>query len=130
VKQSGQLDGTEEFSTSGHVGVLEEQEPQGCVEQLARFFPQALPIRLRAQVSAVRSGSAKLQESVTVEFAAPDCAIFASILPLEFDDRVRMEREGKSRKAEATVIGVQYHAGRKAVAVKFTQGPCEWVTLP
>jgi len=130
VKQSGQLDGTEAFSTSGHVGVLEEQEPQGCVEQLARFFPQALPIRLRAQVSAVRSGSAKLQESVTVEFAAPDCAIFASILPLEFDDRVRMEREGKSRKAEATVIAVQYHAGRKAVAVKFTQGPCEWVTLP
>lgn len=100
------------------------------MDQLARFFPQALPVRLLAQVSAVRSGNAKLHESVTVEFAAPDYAIFASTLPLEFDDRVRLEREGNSRKAEATVIAVQYHAGRKAVAVKFTQGPCEWVMLP
>jgi hypothetical protein len=25
---------------------------------------------------------------------------------------------------------VQYHDGRKAVAVKFTQGPCDWVTQP
>jgi hypothetical protein len=129
VKRSGHLDGSE-ASTSGHVGVLEQQEAQGCVEQLARFFPQALPVRLRVQVGAVRSGSTKPKEAVTVEFAAPDCAIFASTLPLEFDDRVRLEREGKSRKAEATVIAVQYHAGRKAVAVKFTQGPCEWVMLP
>ena len=124
------MDGSGALSASGHVGVLESQETPGCVEQLARFFPQALPVRLRAQVSAIRSGTAKLQEAVTVEFAAPDCAIFASALPLEFDDRVRLEREGKSRKAEATVIAVQYHAGRKAIAVKFTQGPCEWVMLP
>jgi hypothetical protein len=124
------MDGSGAIATAGHVGVVEQQEAQGCVEQLARFFPQALPVRLRAQVSAIRSGSAKLHEAVTVEFAAPDCAIFASALPLEFDDRVRLEREGKSRKAEATVIAVQYHAGRKAVAVKFTQGPCEWVTQP
>jgi hypothetical protein len=130
VKQSGQLDGIEAFSTSGHVGVLEQQETQGCVEQLARFFPQALPVRLRAHVSAVRSGSAKLHEAVTVEFASPDFAIFASSLPLEFDDRVRLEQEGKSRKADATVIAVQYHDGRKAVAVKFAQAPCEWVMLP
>jgi hypothetical protein len=130
VRRTGQRDGSTAISTSGHVGIIEQQEVHGCVEQLARFFPQALPVRLRAQVSAVRSGSAKLHEAVTVEFAASDCAIFASALPLEFDDRVRLEREGKSRKAEATVIAVQYHAGRKAIAVKFTQGPCEWVTQP
>ena len=130
MKRSGHPDGTEALSASGHVGVLEDREAPGCVEQLARFFPQALPVRLRAQVSAVRSGNSKLQEAVTVEFAAPDCAIFASALPLEFDDRVRLEREGKSRKADATVIAVQYHDGRKAVAVKFTQGPCDWVMLP
>jgi hypothetical protein len=130
VKRTGQQGGSEAFSASGHVGVLEPHETQGCVEQLARFFPQALPVRLRAQVTAVRSGSSKLHESVIVDFAAPECAIFASTLPLEFDDRVRLEREGKSRKAEATVVAVQYHAGRKAVAVKFTQGPCEWVMLP
>jgi len=51
-------------------------------------------------------------------------------LPLEFDDRVRLERDQKGRAAEANVIAVQYHEGRKAVAVKFTQGPCDWVTQP
>jgi hypothetical protein len=25
---------------------------------------------------------------------------------------------------------VQYHEGRKAVAVKFAQGPCDWVMQP
>jgi hypothetical protein len=130
VKRSGQLDGSEALSASAHVGVLEDQAAPACVHQLARFFPQASPVRLRAQVTAVRSGNAKLQEAVVVEFAAPDCAIFASALPLEFDDRVRLEREGKSRKAEATVIAMQYHEGRKAVAVKFTQGPCDWVMQP
>lgn len=130
VRRPGHLDGTAASSTSGHAGVVEEQATQDCVEQLARFFPQASPVRLQARVSAVRSGNTKLHESVTVEFAAPDCAIFASTLPLEFDDRVRLEREGKSSKAEAVVIAVQYQARRKAVAVKFAQGPCEWVMLP
>jgi hypothetical protein len=130
VKRSGQLEGSKASSTSGHAGVLEQQEAPGCVDLLARFFPKALPVRLRAKVSAVRSGSARLHEAVTVEFAAPDYAIFASTLPLEFDDRVRLEREGISRKAEAVVIAVQYHEGRKAVAVKFAQAPCDWVTQP
>lgn len=100
------------------------------MDQLARFFPHALPARLQVQVAAIRSSNAKLREVVTVEFAGADCAIFASTLPLEFDDRVRLEREGNFRKADATVIAVQYHAGRKALAVKFTQGPCDWVTQP
>jgi len=129
VRRTGQQ-GTEAVLASGQVGLVEQQESQDCVQQLARFFPNALPVRLRAQVSAVRSGTVKHHEAVTIEFPATDCAIFASSLPLEFDDRVRLEREGKSRKADATVIAVQYHDGRKAVAVKFAQAPCEWVMLP
>jgi hypothetical protein len=109
---------------------LEQQGAQSCVDQLARFFPQASPARLQVQVTAIRSGNAKLRERATIEFAAVDCAIFASTLPLEFDDRVRLERDGKFRNTDAIVIAVQYHAGRKAVAVKFTQGPCNWVTQP
>jgi hypothetical protein len=94
---------------------------QGCAEQLAQFFPNAAP---------VRGGHAKLREATVLEFAAADFAIFISTLPLEFDDRVRLERNPKTRHADATVIAVQYHEGRKAVAVRFTQGPCEWVTQP
>ena len=108
---------------------LPDQE-QGCAEQLARFFPQAAAVRIPVQVTALRGGRTKLREAATVEFAAPDFAIFLSTLPLEFDDRVRLERDRKGRAAEATVIAVQYHEGRKAVAVKFAQGPCDWVTQP
>jgi hypothetical protein len=71
-----------------------------------------------------------LREAATIEFGTADFGIFLSTLPLEFDDRVRLERARKGRAAEATVIAVQYHEGRKAVAVKFTQGPCDWVTQP
>jgi hypothetical protein len=113
-------------STGPTTPVLE----QGCAEQLVPFFPQAAPVRIPVQVTALRGGHTKLREATVLEFAAADFAIFVSTLPLEFDDRVRLERSPKLRPADATVIAVQYHEGRKAVAVRFTQGPCEWVTQP
>ena len=65
-----------------------------------------------------------------MEFGGPLYAIFLSTLPLEFDDRVKLQRDSQGRTAEATVIAVQYHEGRKAVAVRFSTGPCDWVTQP
>jgi hypothetical protein len=87
-------------------------------------------MRLPVQVTALRGGSMKLREATVLEFGAPDFAIFISTLPLEFDDRVRLERNPKGQVADATVVAVQYHEGRKAVAVRFAQGPCAWVTQP
>jgi hypothetical protein len=110
--------------------VVLPENVQGCAEQLARFFPQAVAVRVPVQVTALRGGNMKLREATVLEFGAPDFAIFLSTLPLEFDDRVRLERDAKKRAADATVIAVQYHEGRKAVAVRFAQGPCEWVTQP
>jgi hypothetical protein len=103
---------------------------QGCTEQLARFFPQVAAVRVPVQVTALRGGHTKLREAAVVEYAAAGFAIFVSTLPLEFDDRVRLERSQKTHAADATVIAVQYHEGRKAVAVRFIKGPCEWVTQP
>ena len=111
-------------------GLTLTEREQGCAEQLARFFPQTAPLRVPVQVTALRGGHTKLREATLLEFAAADVAIFVSTLPLEFDDRVRLERNPKARTADATVIAVQYHEGRKAVAVRFTQGLCEWVTKP
>lgn len=68
-----------------------------------------------------------MREATVVEFSSPDHAIFLSTLPLEFGDRVRLEAGPKETPAEATVDAVQYHDGRKAVAVRFLQGPCNWV---
>jgi hypothetical protein len=48
-------------------------------------------------------------------------------LPLEFDDKVRLEGSRKAYTADATVVAVQYHGGQKAVAVKFLRGPNHWM---
>ena len=111
-------------------GVTLTEGEHGCAGQLARFFPQASPVRVAVQVTALRGGSTKLREATVLEFGAAELAIFLSSLPLEFDDRVSIERDRKGRAAHAKVIAVQYHEGQKAVAVKFTQGPCDWVTRP
>lgn len=111
-------------------GVALPEREQGCAEQLARFFPQAVALRVPVQITALRGGSMKLREATVLEFAAADFAIFLSTLPLEFDDRVRLERDREGRSVDATVVAVQYHDGRKAVAVRFAQGPCAWVTQP
>jgi len=103
----------------------------GCAEQLARFFPAAAPVRVPVQVTALRGGRAKLREATVLEFGGAQHAIFLSTLPLEFEDRVRLEHDSHGvAAADATVVAVQYHEGRKAVAVKFTQGSCDWVKQP
>lgn len=100
---------------------------QDCAEQLARFFPQTRPVRIPVQVSAARGGQTRLREAAIVEFGGPQHAIFLSSLPLEFDDRVQLEVPGEGSPKVATVVGVQYQEGRKAVAVRFFEGPCDWV---
>lgn len=101
-----------------------------CAEQLARFFPQVIRVRIPVQVTSLRGGETQLREATVVEFGGREHAIFLSTLPLEFDDRVRVDATREGRPAEAAVVAVQYHEGRKAVAVRFLQGPCEWVTQP
>lgn len=105
-------------------------EQPGCAEQLARFFSQVLPIRLPVQVTALRRGGAKLRDATVLEFGSVQHAIFVSNLPLEFDDHVRLQRAPQGPEADAVVVAVHYHEGQKAVAVRFTQGPCNWTRQP
>lgn len=100
---------------------------KSCAEQLARFFPQASSVRVPVQVTSPRGGVTNLREATIVEFSSAQHAIFLSTLPLEFGDRVRLEARPEGYQTEATVDAVQYHEGRKAVAVRFLQGPCNWV---
>lgn len=105
-------------------------EVPACTAQLARFFPLVAAVRIPVQVTALRNGNTRLREAAVIEFVGAEHAIFSSSLPLEFDDRVRLERDRKGRSAEAAVVAVQYHEGRKAVAVRFLQGASDWVTQP
>ena len=102
-------------------------QQQTCAEQLARFFPGVSSVRIPVQVTALRGGNTRLRESTMVQFAGLEHVIFVSSLPLEFDDNVRLAGNRKSFSSDATVVAVQYHDGRKAVAVKFLRGPCHWM---
>ncbi|HWZ97191.1 MAG TPA: hypothetical protein VN025_05465 [Candidatus Dormibacteraeota bacterium] len=99
-----------------------------CAEQLARFFRGIAPVRIPANVTAARAGSSQIQESVVVEFCGPEHAIFRSVLPLEYNDDVRLAAHAIEGQLNARVVAVQYHEGLKAVAVRFQSGPCHWVT--
>lgn len=106
-----------------------EAEEAGCAA-LARFFPEASQVRVSVQVTALRGGNARLREASVVEFATPEHAILVTSLPLEFDDKVRLEGSRKMYSVDATVVGVQYHGEQKAVALKLLRGPCHWMMQP
>lgn len=111
-----------QFNESTHIA-----EQQTCTEQLARFFPGVTAVRLPVQVTALRGGATRLREASLIEFAGLEHAILVSGLPLEFDDKVRLEGSRKADTADATVVAVQYHGGQKAVAVKFLRGHNRWI---
>jgi hypothetical protein len=101
-----------------------------CAEQLARFFPEAKTVRIRAMLRPLRSGADQVREPVVVEFASAKRGIFSSKLPLEFDDRVRISDEEGTAECDATVVAVQYHDGEKAVAVQSADKQIFWVKRP
>jgi hypothetical protein len=110
------------------MGIIADET--GCAEQLVKFFPKLSAIRIPVRVSSLRAGQAKLQESAVLDFGAGEIAIFLSNLPIEFDDRVRISQQDGKRSVEAAVIALQYHEGRKAVAVRFLNGACDWMRQP
>jgi len=102
----------------------------GGTDQLARFFPDAEAVQVRVVLTPLRNAAGKVSESVLVEFASSERAIFSSTLPLEFDDRVRLTQAQGRGESDATVVAIQYHDGRKAIAVQFAGGHCDWVKRP
>src|SRR6516165_5403885 len=103
---------------------------RGCAELWDHFFPKLPLVRIPVEVVLLRSVQKRLRESTGVEYGTNEFAIFLSNLALEFDDRVRLIREGMGKPAEAAVIALQYHEGSKAVAVRFLEGPCDWMVHP
>jgi len=78
-------------------------------------------------IKPMRAGADQVRESVVVEFASAEKAIFSSRSPLEFDDRVRISDARGNAECVAAVIAVQYHDGSKAVAVQFADKQIFWV---
>jgi hypothetical protein len=111
------------------------------VSRLARFFPEATPVRIPIKLSRAQSknngngngdGTAHENENVffqdtVIEFGTPREVLFVVNRPLEFADRVLLESNDGSLRADASVVAVQYHPERTAVAVRFLKHVPNWI---
>jgi hypothetical protein len=95
--------------------------------KLAKFFPDATPVRIPVQLSRAGNPEQASSESTVIEFGTPREILFASALPLEFADMVRVRNSDGTLDAEACVVAVQYNAGRTAVAARFTRQVPNWI---
>jgi hypothetical protein len=112
-----------------------------AVAGLARFFPEAAPVRIPVQLArlmesgkphpgtleANRSLGANFTESTVIEFGTSREVLFACSTPLEFSDIVRLRNSDGSLDTEASVVAVQYHPGRTVVAARFCREVPNWI---
>jgi hypothetical protein len=113
------------------------------VSRLARFFPEATPVRIpiklsrthtngnsngNGDVSGPENENVFFQDTV-IEFGTPREVLFMVDRPLEFADHVLVESIDGSLHAEASVVAVQYHRHpeRTVVAVRFLKHVPNWI---
>jgi len=125
------------------------------VSRLARFFPDATPVRIPIKLSRTQSsnngngngnGNANANangngdqtaheqasenvffQDTVIEFGTPQEVLFVLDRPLQFADRVLVESNDGTLHAEAFVVAVQYHLERTAVAVRFLKHVPNWI---
>lgn len=122
-------------------------EKSASVAELARFFPEATPVRIPVQftrrISANRinpnrtdakddcqQNGAEAGESTVIEFGTSREVLFACSTPLEFADILRLRNSDGSLDIEASVVAVQYHPGRTIVAARFVTEVPNWIVKP
>lgn len=119
------------------MGAIRSQGSPGCVGRLAEFFPAAVPVRIPVQVMKIarsigkspvcESTVASAAEQTVIEFGTPGEVIFASGLPLEFEDTVRMKNFDGSFDVSAEIIAMQLDQGKTAVAARFLEDVTNWI---
>jgi len=121
------------------------------VSRLARFFPDATPVRIPIKLSRTivnsngngnGNGNASANvdptahehesenvffQDTVIEFGTPQEVLFVLDHPLQFADRVLVESNDGTLHAEAFVVAVQYHLERTAVAVRFLKNVPNWI---
>ena len=106
---------------------LASSKRESSTVKLAKFFPNAIPIRIPVRLTCLSNGSTPFFESTVIEFGTPKEVLFASTLPLEFADKLRVQNSDGSLDAEAYVVALQYNGGRTAVAARFTREVSNWI---
>lgn len=112
----------------GHVArKFRATEQETCIEKLALLFPNASPVRIPVRVTTLGGRRRQWEEETTIEFGTRREVLFASTLPLEFEDRLRLANVDGSLDAQATVVAVRYHGGQKAIAARFRREVGNWI---
>jgi hypothetical protein len=120
-----------------HQATATGRTPQhaSAVAGLARFFPEATPVRIPVQLartlqpgdSSSVKPAANFTESTVIEFGTPREVLFACNTPLEFADVLRLRNSDGSLDIEASVVAVQYHPGTTVVAARFRGEVPNWI---
>ncbi len=99
------------------------------VGDLARFFPDATPVRFPVQLTRLieDNGVADFSESTIIEFGTSREVLFASKAPLEFGDQLRVRNSDGSLDEHASVVAVQYQPGKTLVAARFKRDVPNWI---
>ena len=100
------------------------------VGRLAKFFPQATPVRIPVRLSRCNGKETQATEETIIEFGTACEVLFALETPLEFADRVVLESKDGSLHVEASVVAVQYHPDRTVVAARFLKNVPNWIVKP
>lgn len=66
-------------------------------------------------------------ENTVIEYGTSSEVLFASSLPLEFADMLRVQNADGTLNAQACVVAVQYNGRRAAVAARFTEQVPNWI---
>jgi hypothetical protein len=99
---------------------------ESSTAKLAKFFPEATPVRIPVHLTRLGDSTA-FSESTVIEFGTAREVLFASSLPMEFGDKLRVQTSDGTLDAEACVVAVQYNSGRTAVAARFTREVANWI---
>jgi hypothetical protein len=122
----------------GQQGTAQSRTAQtSTVAELARFFPEATPVRIPvrftrriAASTPNESGAAEVEESTVIEFGTSREVLFACTTPLEFSDVLRLRNSDGSLDTEASVVAVQYQPGTTIVAARFLNSVPNWIVKP
>ncbi|HZQ67378.1 MAG TPA: hypothetical protein VFA68_02570 [Terriglobales bacterium] len=99
------------------------------ITKLARFFRDATPVRIPVRLTR-EIADGPTTETTVIEFGTPREVLFTSNLPLQFADRLRVQNSDGTLNVEASVVALQHHRGRTAVAARFTHDVGNWIVKP
>lgn len=115
------------MSKAGAAAAATRESP---TTKLAKFFPSAMPVRIPVRLTRLGDATNTTSESTVIEFGTSQEVLFASTLPLEFADKLRLRNSDGSLDTEACVVALQCNGGRRAVAARFTRQVTNWIVKP